>query len=84
MAKRVVCIAGLLLAAFVSHAVAADERRVTAREAEAIAIALADFKSKQGRRLMVAQCMETCDTTPSYWSVRAIGCTLSLCQRMCL
>ena len=51
MVKRASCIAGLLLAAFVSHAVAADERRVTAREAEAIAIALADFKSKQGSKI---------------------------------
>ena len=51
MVKRVSCIAGLLLAAFVSHGLAADERRVTAREAEAIATALADFKSKQGSKI---------------------------------
>jgi hypothetical protein len=41
MLKRASFIAGLLLAAFVSHGLAANERRVTAREAEAIAIALA-------------------------------------------
>ena len=40
MVKRASFIAGLLLAAFVSYALAANERRVTAREAEAIAIAL--------------------------------------------
>jgi len=51
MVKRALCIAGLLLAVFVSDVPAADERRVTGREAEAIAVALADFKSKQGSKI---------------------------------
>jgi hypothetical protein len=51
MVKRAWCIAGLLLAALVSRAPSADQRRVTGREAEAIAIALADFKSKQGSKI---------------------------------
>jgi hypothetical protein len=49
MVKRSSCIAGLLLAAFLSRVPAADERRVTGREAEAIAVA--DFKSKQGSKI---------------------------------
>jgi hypothetical protein len=51
MVKRTSCIAGLFLAGFLSHVPAADERRVTGREAEAIAVALADFKSKQGSKI---------------------------------
>ena len=51
MVKRAFYITGLLLAAVVSRVPAADERRVTGREAEAIAVALADFKSKQGAKI---------------------------------
>ena len=41
----------MLLAALVSYAPAADQRRVTGRETEATAIALADFESKKGSKI---------------------------------
>ena len=51
MVKRALCLAALVVAAFASSVPAADERRITGREAEAIAVALADFKSKQGSKV---------------------------------